>query len=883
MRSGLHRIFARFRALFSSSTLDRDLNHELESHITMLTDENIRKGMSPDEARREALVRMGARESIKQQHRELRGLPLLDTFLQDLRYAFRMLRRDAAFAVFAILIVGIGIGASCTIFSVVDTLLLRPLPFADPSSLVWLSNRPGSGAHDLSGQTTQVGYLLDLRAQTHSFSDLAAYFAFYGVGDANLIGEGQPERFTQIPVTQNFFPLLGVNPFLGRQFNADESRDGSPCAVMMSYGLWQRRFNADRSIIGRSINISGSLCTVVAVLPASFDFGDIFAPGTHADLFTPFPLSDRTNRWGNTLSIVAHLKPGATLAAASAETSSLAINMKRDHPERNGFRPELSYLSQYVSGRIRPALILLACAVGIVMLIVCANLSNLLLARGASRQKEIAIRSALGATKPRLVRQMLTESILLSSAGAVLGLLFAFVATRSLSHLSGMAIPLLESVRIDGVSFAFTFAAAIATGAVFGLVPALHVPGPKLHESLKDAHRGSSRGVGHAWIRSALVISEIALACVLVVGAGLLIRSFVRVLDVNMGFNPQHAVALSIDPNSTLYKTQAQRNAYFSDALGRVLSIPDVSAAGLTDTLPLGHNRTWGFGVKGRVFERGNGPQAFTNVVSEGYVRAMGMSLRAGRDLSETDTPSTPKVILINEALARRLWPNQDPLGQVLQIDADRTVVGVVSDIRNLALEEGAGSQVYIPIRQTNDYPTVDIVVRSSLPTAEIGSRLRQALRPIAPDLSMSSLRPLGDLIDASVSPRRFVVLLLAGFAAFALFLASLGIYAVISYSVSQRTQEIGIRMALGASAERVQTDILRQTLRLAIIGIGVGVVASLLLAGVLRTLLFGVNSTDPATFLAMLAILTGIAAIAGYIPARRAARIDPVTAMRSE
>ena len=883
MRSGFHRIIARFRALFSSSTLDRDLNQELDSHVAMLTDENIRKGMSPDEARRDALLRMGARESIKEQHRELRGLPFLETFMQDLRYALRMLRRDAAFAAFAILIVGIGIGASCTIFSVVDTLLLRPLPFTDPASLVWLSNRPESGAHDLSGQTTQVGYLLDLRGQNHSFSDLAAYFAFYGVGDANLIGDGQPERFTRVPVTQNFFPLLGVNPFLGRQFTADESRDGSPCAVMMSYGLWQRRFNADRSIVGRSINISGSLCTVVAVLPASFDFGDIFAPGTHVDLFVPFPLSDRTNRWGNTLSIIGRLKPGATLAAASAESSSLAINMKRDHPERNGFTPELSYLSQYISGRIRPALILLACAVGVVMLIVCANLSNLLLARGASRQKEIAIRSALGATKPRLIRQMLTESILLSSAGAVLGLLLAFVATRALSHLSGMAIPLLESVRVDGLSFAFTVGAAILTGALFGLVPALHVPGPKLHESLKDAHRGSTRGVGHAWIRSALVISEIALACVLVVGAGLLIRSFARVLAVNMGFNPQHAVALRIDPNSTLYKTQEQRNAYFTDALQRALDIPGVQAAGLTDSLPLGHNRTWWAGVQGRVYTPKELPLAFVRIVSDGYFKAMGIALIEGRDFTDSDTPATRHVVVINQTLAQRNWPGEDPLGQMIQTNGGSMVVGVVADVRHLALEESSGSEMYLPIRQTNDYPAVDLVVRSSLPTADIGSRLRQALRPIAPDLSISTLRTLQALVDTSVSPRRFVVLLLAGFAAFALILASLGIYAVISYSVSQRTQEIGIRMALGASAGRVQTDILRQTLRLAVIGIGVGVVTSLLLAGILRTLLFGVNSTDPATFLAMLIILIVIAAIAGYIPARRAARIDPVTAMRTE
>jgi predicted permease len=882
MWADLQGLMARIRAFFSASELDDELDEELKSHATMLTDENIRKGMSPDEARRDALVRLGARETIREEHRALRGLPFLDTLSQDLRYTFRTLRRDAAFATFATLIVGIGIGASCTIFSVVDTLLLRPLQLREPANIVWVANRPESGAHDLSGQTVQVDYILDLRAQSRSYSDLAAYFAFYGVGDSSLMGQGEPERFTNVPVSQNFFSTLGVQPLLGRQFTADEARDDGPKAVMLSYGLWRTRFNGKPEIIGRAINISGVLSTVVGVLPESFDFGDIFAPGTHVDLFTPFPLNDTTNRWGNTLAIVGRLNPGVTLAAAQAETKALARRMDQAHPERNGFIPEISYLSQHVSGRIRPALILLACAVGVVMLIVCANLSNLLLARGASRQKEIAIRSALGATKLRLVRQMLTESLALSTAGGAVGLLLAFAGTRALSHLSGMAIPLLGSVHISGASLAFTLVAAILTGVFFGLMPALHVPGPRLHESLKEAHRGSSAGTGQTWIRSVLVISEIALACVLVAGAGLLIHSFLRVLDVNMGFHPEHAVALRIDPNGS-YATQEQKNAYFTDALHRAMDIQGVTGAGLTDTLPLGHNRTWGFGVRGRVFERNQNPEAFINIVSDGYLKAMGIPLLSGRDLSETDTPSSGQVILINETLARRLWPDQDPIGQVIQIDKDRTVVGVVSDVRHLALEEGSGSQVYIPIRQTNDYGTVDIVVRSSLPTTEIGDRLRDALRPIAPDLSMSSLQTLRSLVDRSVSPRRFVALLLGGFAAFALVLASLGIYAVVSYSVSQRTQEIGIRMALGASAGKVRAGVLGQTMRLAAIGIAIGAGASWILAGALRSLLFGVNSSDPATLAAMLGVLTLVAAVAGYLPARRASRIDPMVALRTQ
>ena len=886
MWTPLEHALARIRAIFAVSALDKELDQEIESHVAMLTDENIRRGMTPDEARRAALIRVGGRESTKELHREVRGLPFLETLAQDLRYTIRTLRRDSAFAIFAILIVGLGIGASCTIFSVLNTLLLRPLPFRDPANLVWIKNNPSVDAKNLSGQTIQVNYLRSLRERTKSFSEVGAYFAFYGIGDDKLIGQGEPERFTDVPVSLNFFPMLGVEPMLGRQFTADEASSfqpgtaAQPGAVMLCFALWQRRFNSDPHIVGRTINLNGQLDLIVGVLPASFDFGSVFVPGTKVDLYSPFPMNDQTNRWGNTMAAVARLNPGATLKSAQAETDILAKQMNKENPNMNGFDPALSPLAEHVSGTVRPTLILLCSAVGVVMLIVCANLSNLLLARSANRQKEIAIRSALGATKMRLIRQMLTESVVLSCCGALAGLVLAIFGTRMLAHLSGFAIPLLGSVHVDGKALAFTATIALLTGLLFGLVPALHASDKTLYGSLKDANRGSTHGRSRAWVRNALVVSEIALACVLVVGAGLLVRSFLRLLDVNLGFHPEHAVALRIDPDRS-YDNVDKRVAYFNEALRRVMDIPGVQGAGLSDALPLGRNRTWGAGIKGHDYPRNDYPEAYVRIISDGYFNAMGIPIRKGRDFMQDDGPNSRKVMIINETMARNLFGDQDPLGQVM--DSNAVIVGVVGDVRHLTLEEGSGSEMYLPIRQGSDYSSVDMVVRSTLTNAQLGPRLRETLLPIAPDLPMSNLRPMQSLVDKAVSPRRFVVMLLGGFAAFALILASLGIYAVISYSVSQRTQEIGIRMALGATAGGVQRNVLLQTLRLGAVGMGIGIAASLVFAGAVRSLLFGVNAADPATFAAMLVILTIVAALAGYFPARRASRIDPIIALRSE
>jgi predicted permease len=798
---------------------------------------------------------------------------------QDLRYTLRILRRDAGFAAFAILIAGLGIGASSTVFSVVNTLLLRPLPFDRPEQLVWIGNRDVAG---LSGQTTQVGHMLDLRERTQSMSAVAGYFAFYGVGDTLLSGRGEPERLSAVPVSDNFFQILGVNPELGRTFGADETTWNGPKAVMLSHALWARRFASDPAMIGSSLTLNDEAVTVVGVLPASFDFAPVFHPGGHFDLFFPFPLSQETNRWGNTMAMIGRLKPGVSAAQAHAEVRSLGVTMTREHPDRNSFEGSVTPLADHVNGKMRLTVWVLAAAVGAVMLIVCANLSNLLLARGAARQKEIAIRTALGASRARLLVQTLTEGIVLSCSGAALGLIVAVVGTRALARLDAVSVPLLASVHADAATLAFTAAVAVLTGIVFGIAPALHAPEAALHDALKDASRGSTGR--HTWIRNALVVSEVAFACVLVVGAGLLVRSFIRVLDVDLGFRPSNALTVRVDPEGP-YAAREKRTPYIDEVLRRVREIPGVEAAGITDALPLGKNRTWGSRAKGVTYERGKGPLAYVRVVSDGYLASLGIPLKAGRDITPSDTATSDPVIVINETMARTLWPGQDPIGRYILGDCarERRVVGVAVDVRHLALEQSSGNEMYIPLRQCTDQSSSDLVVRSTLAPGAAAAAIRAALAPIAPSLGLNQFRPIQQLVDRAVSPRRFTVWMLTAFAAFALVLASLGIYALISYSVSQRTQEIGIRMALGASAGTVQAHIVLQTLTLAFAGMALGAVASWLVGRSLSGLLYGVTASDPLTFAAMLVVLTCVAALAGYLPARRASRIDPLVALRVE
>ncbi|HEY9502450.1 MAG TPA: ABC transporter permease, partial [Pyrinomonadaceae bacterium] len=691
----LNRLQARIVAFFKNEEHDRELDSELESHLYLLVEENIRRGLTPDEAQRVARLKLGNVASLREQHRETRGLPILDTLLQDLRFTFRILRRDLGFAVFAILIMGLGIGASALIFSVVNTLLLRPLPFKDANSLVWIANKKS-----VPEQTTQVGNLLDAREANKSFLEMAAYFAYYSVGDRKLTGESEPERLTAVPVSENFFHVLGVEPQLGRVFSADECAINGPPAVIVTNSLWRRRFASDPNLVGKTLRLNERSVTVVGVMPAAFDFASVFAPGSRVDLYSPFPLTPETDRMGNTSAIIGRLKPGATIEGAQAEFNILGPHIHEQHPERNEFQPLLSPLKEHVTSRLRLALIVLACAVGVVMLIVCANLSNLLLARNASRQKEMAIRVALGAARSRLIRQTLTESVVLSGAGAVTGVVVALIGVRILTRLDALSIPLLSNLQIDLVVLGFTLLVAFVTGITIGIVPALQVPNSGINESLKDSNRGSSASRKHTWLRSSLVVTEIAFASLLLIGAGLLLRSFLRVLDVDLGFQPEQVATIRIEPGAG-YGTQAKRNAYFDEVLRLVQSTPGIESSGLTDVLPLEGDRSWGVAAKGQVYDKNDYPEAFVRIVSDGYLKAMGIPILSGRDFTDRDSPNSEQVIIVNETLARRLWPGQDPIGQMVTQDGGRRVVGVVGGVRHVTVEQDSGNEMYIPIRQT--------------------------------------------------------------------------------------------------------------------------------------------------------------------------------------
>ncbi|NYF77862.1 ABC transporter permease [Granulicella arctica] len=880
--SSLRQSLARIFAFFHKPKLDSDLEAEVATHLDFAIEENLKRGMLPEEARRHALIRFGGVQQAREHQRATRGLPWLDILLHDLRFTFRTLRRDTGFAIVAVLILALGIGANIVVFSVVDTILLRPLPFPEANRLVRIA--PKVSKCGASCATYSTDAVQEFQRQNKSFSDFTGYDAFTAPGNWKLTGGGVPVPVSEIDVMDNFFHTLGVQPLMGRlTFTAQESLpSGAPVAIL-SYPFWKRQLNADPHIIGKAISFGNTPTTVVGVLPDTFDFGAVYAPGTKMDVFTPY-VYDRVREYGNMISLTGRLKPGVTLAQAQAEADLLfpTLDFSVKEGYKAGYTAQLWDLKDYVSGSLRRSLIVLWGAVGLILLIVCVNLSNLLLGRAAARSKEFAMRSALGAARGRIVRQLLTESLVLSAVGAILGLGLAFGAVFYLAHQGSIALPLLSSIRIDMAALVWTVFIAVVAGLLFGIAPGLRISSGNLQAALKDSAASTTGGRGTARLRTTLVVSQIALACVLLVAAGLLLRSFLRVLDVDLGFEPSHAAAISLDYDDS--GDPVKRGVFDREVLRRIEAIPGVQTAAMTDSLPMSRNRSWGISAKGKHYEPGELPGTFVYVITPGYLNAIGMRLIKGRDITWEDNDPKQAVVIINETVARYLWPNEDPIDRIATVNGDDArVIGVIADVRETNAEAKSGWQMYISTAAPQFHPSdSQLVIRSSLPAKTLQPTVLATLRQLNPGQPAADLKPIQLLVDHASSPRRFFVYLVGIFAALGLILAALGIYGVISYSVTQRTQEIGIRMALGATQGNVQFGIIAQTLRVAVFGIVAGAIASLAISSLMTSLLFGTAPTDSATFAVICMLLGAVALVAGYIPARRASRIDPMVALRN-
>ncbi len=891
MNGWWHRTWKQMLAFLRRDALDRELDAEMAAHLEMAVEENVRGGMSPEEARRRALVRFGGAQRAREEQRAARGLPFLDVLLQDGRYTLRTLRRDAGFTAVALAILALGIGANVAVFSVVNTILLRPLPFPESQHLVWIAPPPRTCG--LSCATYSADAYQEFISQTRSYQGVTGYEAFTNLDNFRLTGRGEPVPATGIEVISNFFQVLGVQPLMGRLFTPQESRAGAHPVALLEYAYWKRQFAADPAIVGREIDLNGEPVTVIGVLPESFDFGAVFSPGERVDLIVPLDL-DRERMWGNITTLIGRTKPGVTLGQAQAEATLVVPHLcwNEKYPrscgsyvEKHGPSIQLRTLKNYVSGRLRRSLIVLWSAVGMILLIACVNLSNLLLARAAARSRELAMRSALGASRARMVRQLLTESLILSMGGAVAGLGLAWVLVLWLAHQGALALPLLSTLHIDGAALGWTVLTAVTAALLFGLMPGLKMASGNLQEALKDSGHGSSAGRMHEGVRAALVVGEVALACVLLVGAGLLLRSFLRVLDIDLGFQPDHAASIRVEYDDSAPTGEAsaeKRAAIFQRIIERVSALPGVEAAGIVDFLPLGPNRAWGTPMpQGKTYPEGALPSPLVYVCTPGYARAMGMRVR-GRDFTWDDGPKSQQVVMINEAAARTYWPGEDAVGKVLMSGTTELhVIGVVDDVHASSVEAEKGWQIYYSAMQQGP-DDAQLVIRSQVAPASLAGSVLRTLREMNPNQPAAEFKPLRTIVDRAVSPRRFFVLLVGTFAGLGLLLASLGIYGVIAYSVTRQTQEIGIRMALGASRGHVQARVLRKTLLLALLGMGAGTAASFLAARGVASLLYGTEPSDPLTYAGMIALLLAVALVAGYLPARRASRIDPMIALRT-
>jgi predicted permease len=809
------------------------------------------------------------------------------TLLQDLRYAFRMLLKSPGFTAVAVLTLALGIGANTAIFSVVNAVLLRPLPFPQSSQLV--SVESFDTISKIPHHSSSYPDFFDLRSQNQVFSHMASYHdATY-----TLTGVDQPAHLSGAIVTAGFLSTLDVSPELGRDFLPSEEKKGNHAAIL-SDRLWRTMFHADPAIVGRGISLNNQSYTVVGVAPRAFNF-PITTPPVQIWTTCADDTSMLTERGAELLRVIARMKPGVTVPQAQADIAHIYANLAKQYPDTNlhsagaFVEPEL----QHLVGDVEPALFVLFGAVGCVLLIACANVANLLLARSMTRQKELAIRSALGAGRFRVIRQLLTESILLALIGAALGLLFALWGTSALVRLVPHNVPRMAQIQIDSRVFVFTLIAAVITGILFGLAPALQTSKTNLVDSLKESARGLSGGLQHSRLRGALVVAEVALALALLMGAGLMIQSFARIENVNPGFNSRNLLTFTFDLSGSRYNTNQQK-VFYRQALDRLNQIPGLTSAAAALPLPLsGDNITASFTIEGQPVANGNEPSEEVSIVSPGYFHAMGIPLLEGRDFALTDTPTSPEVVIINQAFAKKYFPNEDPVGKRMKpgfSDSDdpnapypvREIVGIVGDVKTRTLSRADKPEYFLPYQQAL-FSNLTMVLRTQAAPESVLGAARDAIHSMDSNLPFYNVETMEQYVGASVSQPRFSTLLLAIFAGLALALTALGLYGVVSYSVAQRTHEIGIRMALGAQTVDVLKMVVRQAMLLTVIGWVAGLAAGFALTRFLSSELYGIRVTDPLTLLAVTIVLAVVALLASYIPARRAMKVDPMIALRYE